>query len=297
MSETRIWEEYYEYAGIVRQDVRAGCEPRLIISKDCQNAIVLIHGLADSPFFMDAIGQYFHHTLGFNVFIPLLAGHGLKQPHNHKKATAEQWISNVDFAIQQAQASGENVTVSIGGLSAGGTLSVYQALFEPDRISGGVYLFSAALKLAEQYSHFQDFVLAGKPIELLIETLGETTPLVGANPYRYTRVAIEAAAQLLGLIQIINRKLETAALQQPTFISHSEADDTVDIRGMEMLSEKSTIVEFFRLQQHVSVPHASVVLKNDIVAEDGSLLEPENPFFHKMMDALHRFTKQHLNVI
>jgi esterase/lipase len=41
---------------------------------------VLIHGLTDSPYFMTAIGEYFFGNLGYNVYLPLLQCHGLKEP-------------------------------------------------------------------------------------------------------------------------------------------------------------------------------------------------------------------------
>ena len=71
--------------------IRPGCEPKIIdhgIKKN--NVIVLIHGLTDSPYFMEAIGERFA-LMGFNVLIPLLPGHGLKEPQGMKGVTLEQW--------------------------------------------------------------------------------------------------------------------------------------------------------------------------------------------------------------
>jgi esterase/lipase len=43
-------------------------------------AIVLVHGLTVSPYFMTAIGDHFFQNLRYNVYLPLLQCHGLKEP-------------------------------------------------------------------------------------------------------------------------------------------------------------------------------------------------------------------------
>ena len=49
--------------------------------------------------------------------------------------------------------------------------------------------------------------------------------------------------------------------------------------------------DFFLKNQ---IPHASVVLKEDVRANNGSPLEPKNPLFDEMMNAVYQFQKQHL---
>ena len=44
----------------------------------------------------------------------------------------------------------------------------------------------------------------------------------------------------------------------------------------------------------LGVPHASVVLENNVLAEDGSPLEPKNPFFDEMMNRVSLFVNQKL---
>ena len=83
--------------------------------------------------------------LGYDAYLPLLHCHGLKAPKGMQGVDLGEWKANVRFAIQ---AAAEKATrVSIGGLSTGGALSFYMACTKP-RITGDLYLFSAALDLA-----------------------------------------------------------------------------------------------------------------------------------------------------
>lgn len=84
-------------------------------------AIVLIHGLTDSPHFMTEIGQFFHQELGYNVYIPLLHCHGLIEPKGMEDVELSEWKANVGHAIKSAAAQCSHI--SIGGLSTGGTLA------------------------------------------------------------------------------------------------------------------------------------------------------------------------------
>jgi esterase/lipase len=83
-------------------------------------AIVLVHGLTDSPYFMTAIGDYFFQNLGYNVYLPLLQSHGLKEPKGMEGVALDEWKANVNFAVDIAASKAHQV--SIGGLSTGGAL-------------------------------------------------------------------------------------------------------------------------------------------------------------------------------
>jgi esterase/lipase len=141
------WNGYYSHFNKLETSVRDGCHPLIFRHGDrARNAIVLVHGLSDSPYFMRDIGEYFCAEMGFDVYVPLLRAHGLKEPQGMKDASAEAWKADVRFAVKEAKKSGGKV--SIGGLSTGGTLSVEIALNDENAIDGGIFLFSAALGLA-----------------------------------------------------------------------------------------------------------------------------------------------------
>ncbi|MDX2447728.1 MAG: hypothetical protein QNK29_11105, partial [Desulfobacterales bacterium] len=114
------WPEYeMEFPCFSGQALRPGCQPRkLLQNKPTEKAIVLVHGLTDSPFYMKAIGEYFYRSLGYNVYMPLLQCHGLKHPEGMMGVSLLQWKKNLRFAIRAAAENADRV--SIGGLSTGG---------------------------------------------------------------------------------------------------------------------------------------------------------------------------------
>lgn len=87
-----------------------------------RDALVLFLGLTDSPWFMRAIAEVMHHQGGMDVYVPLLQGHGLKQPNGMKEVSHQVWIRNAAWAIAQARRSARRL--SVGGLSTGGSVAV-----------------------------------------------------------------------------------------------------------------------------------------------------------------------------
>jgi pimeloyl-ACP methyl ester carboxylesterase len=219
------------------------------------DAIVLVHGLSDSPYFVCAIARRFH-AAGVNVVLPLLTGHGLKdpEPEIHLDHLEERWIEDVREAALLAQDLGERV--SIGGLSTGGTLSVYTAASAPELVDGGVFLFSAALDFATpgKVAAFAADLPPGLSSIQLLEWLSgqsyrriadglrskemaETIPI--NNPYRSWWS--DYAAFHLGLLR---RKtlalLDEKGMTQPLFIRHSADDGTAFPSGVRDLAQRQT---------------------------------------------------------
>ena len=55
------WMDYYdEFDYFAPIDVRDGCHPRIMLHDGpAKKAIVLVHGLSDSPYFVASIGRHF----------------------------------------------------------------------------------------------------------------------------------------------------------------------------------------------------------------------------------------------
>ncbi len=289
------WSAYYgRFSYFSPEKVRDGCYPRIMEHPEgIRKAVVLVHGLSDSPYFMTGIGEYFFSNLGYNVYMPLLQCHGLKEPDGMEDVDLEEWKANVSFAVNAA--ASKSAEVSVGGLSTGGTLSYLMGAVNP-KVNGSVYLFSAALNLAGG-----PFGLTGELKEMLLRTfladlLDNNQPLIGENPYRYNHIDLDGASQLARLIR------ETEALTcifspkfpfpKKMFAVHSESDTTADISAVEKLRNVSLQEQFsfFRIPKHLGVAHASVVLKDPIFS-CGKVLENSNPEFLNMMQALARFEK------
>ena len=197
------WPEYYQaFPGFSEKTVRVGCHPRKMLHPSgARQAIVLVHGLSDSPYFMSAIGEFFYNALGYNVYIPLLQGHGL-QTQGMVGVSLDQWLANVRFSIRTAAQDAEQI--SIGGFSMGGAISYYLACTDP-MLTADLYLFSAALGLPPGPcgipGWFKEWLLR-LPI---VQRLQPLRPMAGKNPYRYERVSLNSAAELAKLLLKINQ--------------------------------------------------------------------------------------------
>jgi esterase/lipase len=207
------WDDYYSqhFADqldhhVEKSDIREGCHPLIFQHGDHpRNAIVLVHGLTDSPYFMRDIGEYFCTEMGFDVYIPLLQAHGLKDPQDMKDASAEAWQQDVNFAVEAAMKSGGKV--SIGGFSTGGTLAVNLAISQPQLINGGVFLFAAALGLANAEGNLKELLLR-TPLAVFFDYLDNTNlanNFPSGNPYRYSKMDIGGAAELSKLIEKVDQ--------------------------------------------------------------------------------------------
>ncbi len=292
-----LWAEYcQEFPQITDQLIRPGCHPRkLLHEKPTDKAIVLVHGLTDSPFYMTAIAEYFHYVLGYNVYLPLLQCHGLKHPDGMAGVSLAHWKENVLYALRTA--AGNGARVSIGGLSTGGALGFYFACTDA-KITGDLYLFSAALGLAGGF-----WGILGGVVEFLlrlplVQLLDSKKPLVGSNPYRYDRVPLNSAKELSKLIAEINglwRLPQKKIAVKRIFAAWSEADRVINLKklnGLKKIVPDNQFVSFV-VPETARVDHACVVLKESVYAvgsqPGAEPLETANPFFARMMAALHRF--------
>ncbi len=300
------WLEYYKRFPYFSADmVRDGCHPRIMEHEGpMAKAIVLIHGLTDSPYFMTAIGDYFFRTLGYNVYLPLLQCHGLKEPKGMEGVALDEWKANVNFAVDLAASKAHQV--SIGGLSTGGALGFCIAVKNP-KINGALYLFSAALDLAGGISGvIGDLVgdlvgdlkerLLRTPVADVVDFFDNLKPLIGINPYRYARMDLDGARELSKLIEETDALISGFNPKEPfskrVFAAHSESDSTANITGIEDLQKISARGQFvfYRIPEAVRVSHVSLVLKEPIYAPgaaDGAKpLVEANPQFQHIMEAI-----------
>lgn len=294
-----LWREYYQaFPAFSVDTVRAGCHPRKMIhAAGAEQAVILVHGLSDSPFFMSAVGEYFHHALGYNVYLPLLQCHGLKCPQGMAGVALAEWLKNVRFAVDAA--SQEAVRLSIGGLSMGGALGYFLACLDP-AITGDLYLFSAALGLAAGPRFFPGWLKEWLLRLPLVQTLGDASPLVGNNPYRYNRISLNSAGELAHLIHKIDRLpwqfTDTGNPTRRVFAAWSESDRVISVGKLHALQRRIPADRFvpFVIPAIDHVEHACVVLKDSIHALGAEVgltppLECANPRFNEMLAAISGF--------
>lgn len=263
-----------------------------------------MHGLTDSPYYMKAIGEYFYKSLGYNVYMPLLQCHGLKDPEGMKWVSLLQWKKNLRFAIRAASENADRI--SIGGLSTGGGLSIYCGGTDPE-VSGDIYLFSPALGL-----YGGPCGVLGGVVELLLRSrfarfLDNGKPLVGSHPYRYDRVPINSATELSrlilevdGMLNIRQGAIDTVGTvgtihKKRIFAAWSECDRVINVQKISKLQAVIRGNKFvpFIIPKARQVDHACVVLNEPVYAINSrsgeAPLEEANPHFAEMMVALRSF--------
>ena len=302
MSDVRtshVWHEYFDRFDYLTLDaLREGNHPRILEhAAPVDKAIVLIHGLTDCPYVMSAIGEYFHEQLRYNVYMPLLHGHGLRDIESMEGTSLAMWKENAAFAVEVARLKAGHV--SIGGLSTGGALSLYTAAND-EGVTGDLYLFSAALDLAGGLwgiaGELKEWVLRTSIVKLM-DSFKEPGPLIGRNPYRYIRMDNDGAIELSKLIKetdeiIASHHISKNPFPLRVFAAHSDSDVRVDFEGVERLQQVTPADRFslFRIPAEQQVPHASIVLKDPIFAIDPTHAEPPleiaNPTFDAMMNAI-----------
>lgn len=308
----KFWQAYCEEVlKLDNQEIRPSCTPKLLDHGEKKtHSIVLIHGVSDSPFSVTAIGKKFYE-MGFNVLLPLLPGHGIKDPTKAMAAMTDQtlltqWKKSVEYAVAEAAKMGHQV--SIGGLSTGGALSTHYLINHPDKIQGGLFIFSAAL----DFGDFREILV--RKDSMFLEMIKkfrdkfkekERGSFVGNKPYGYSWVPSESSERLSELILEIEQKYPTKSqryndIKQPVFAVHSECDEAAGIDEVQLLinnhSQKQK-THFFRIKEDFFVTHFRVVLEENVYSLDNppQPLETKNPFFPEMIEQMKTFINQNIH--
>jgi len=258
------------------------------------HVIILTHGLSDSPYYMEAIGQRFFNA-GANVIFPLLYAHGLKYPDSAMQEWGlyHKWKSDIDATLTMAKMMGKHI--SLGGLSTGGALSLNALLRDPSQITGGLFLFSAAIEIGTLYENIGMLPLFQTYYRLKQEKIVG----YGPNPYKYPVFSNFSGLQLASLIRENKRLLKNTIIEQPVFAAHSIQDPSTLVSGVVNLLEthvkKGVAYLISNLDLDQPLAHGDLVLEKPIQLLPGyinyQVIQPRaNPKFNHMMDAaLHIF--------
>ncbi len=109
-------------------------------------SIVYIHGFSASPFESDSTPFQLAKALGCNLYLPLLAGHGLGGTESFAELTPNDLIKSAKEAVAIGQLIGDDVIVM--SCSTGGTLSIYLAGANKDMIDA-LIMYSPNIALAD----------------------------------------------------------------------------------------------------------------------------------------------------
>jgi carboxylesterase len=216
-------------------------------------AVVLLHGLTDSPRQFEALA-YLLHADGNNVFVPRFPRHGLYGSDAGALAalTASQLCRFADSVVSEAGGLGDSVLVL--GLSMGGTVAAWVA---QQRTVWRAVLVAPALEPGRIPS------LLDRPIVGLADRLPNVTrrsPREEARPDREPGFSTHAAAELLEL----GRSLLGDARRAPPRTRHivvlvNANDRTVKESAAEALArtwaQRGVAVSVFELADSLRLPH------------------------------------------
>lgn len=293
--------------------LRAGNGPRILYhGEKTPEVIILTHGFTDSPFYMQAIAESFFQE-GFNVILPLLPAHGLKEPDGviRDEQLDTRWRKTLDHSVEIAGLLGDRI--SIGGFSTGGVLGLNKMLRSPGQIEGGLFLFSAALSLGKWVDRVGNNEWVEWTISFFMDQ--EAVPGDGPDPYKYPVLPLSVASEIVEIIRENNQFLrKNAGWNSPVFAAHSKHDQTTPIRGVADFLDQyvpSGIGHFFEIEQEVM--HASLPLRESVpidLSKIGVDLKDEdcrkqkceewlrhvqaNPLFGEMMEQALQFFREQL---
>ncbi len=271
--------------------IKAGNHPRIFShGKLTNDVIILTHGLSDSPHYVKAIGEAFYQA-GCNVILTLLPGHGLKEADGkmEQEYLKKMWKHELDTAVKVGKSFGK--IISLGGFSTGACLALNKALRNPKTISGGLFLFSAALDLG-YVAHGSNYMPFAHTIARYTD---EKFKSIGTNPYRYPYINNAAGVEVVRLVDETWALLGDKKIKQPVFIAHSVHDARVHFTGIQNFITNNCNKAFtFLISENIA--HSQLVLKKDITLDLSKeygvrVSSGPNPKFNWMMENALRFFK------
>jgi carboxylesterase len=216
-------------------------------------AIVLLHGLTDSPRQFEAFA-YLLHGDGNNVYVPRLPEHGLRggDVGTLSALTAAQLRGVADSVVNEARGLGDSVVVL--GLSMGGTIGAWIA---QQRAVSRVVLIAPAIEPGRIPS------LLDRPLIGLADRLPAITrraPPDSARPDREVGFNLRAVAEILELgSSILGQAAREASRTRDIVVLVNASDRTVKESAAEALArnwlQHGAAVFVFELPDSLRLPH------------------------------------------
>jgi alpha-beta hydrolase superfamily lysophospholipase len=222
-----------------------------------KGAVLLLHGLTDSPYSMRALAELFAKR-GWYVVGLRLPGHGTA-PAALTRVTWQDWAAATRLAAKHLRAkTGPDVPLVIAGYSTGAALAVEYALAslqgEPLPRASGLVLLSPAIGVSPVA------VFAAWPARIARWTgwqkLAWTATPPEFDPYKYNGFTANAADQVYQLTQRIRRQIDALGKPggvtglPPVLAFQSVADATVSTAAVvdalfaKLASEGHALVAF-----------------------------------------------------
>lgn len=201
---------------------------------ESRGAVLLVHGLTDSPYMMRHVGEVFR-SQGYHVVLLRMPGHGTL-PSELIDVRWEDWYAAVLLAARHAAAlAGPDKPFLVSGFSTGAallTLYGVRALDDPAlRQPDGYYLLSAAIGISP-FAVLTN-VVSGLAFLPPFEKSRWLDVLPEYEPYKYNSFPVNAANQVHSLTRVLREELEDAGERgqldgmAPVVVFQSVVDSTV----------------------------------------------------------------------
>ncbi|MDO6407195.1 alpha/beta hydrolase [Pantoea phytobeneficialis] len=204
-----------------------------------RGAVVLLHGLTDSPYSMRYLAEDYRQQ-GFVAVVPRLPGHGTA-PGALTRVNWEQWLAVTRLAVREAtRRAGKAVPLHLVGYSNGGALAMkyaLDALNDPAlRQPQQIVLLSPMIGVTT-FARFAG--LAGLPSVLpAFAKAAWLNVMPEFNPYKYNSFPVKAARQSWLLTQALQQQILLQSHHQglaslaPVLTFQSVMDSTVSTRAV-----------------------------------------------------------------
>jgi len=209
--------------------------------------IIIVHGLAEHS------GRYIHvikhlTDAGYVVWAFDLRGHGRSEGHRSFVKSFDDYLSDLDLALDRARKEFPNLPLFLFGHSMGGAVTTLYTITRKPAING-LLLSAASLQISAAVSPFlvkiaplisalfpkmKTIVLDGSAISrdpVIVQSYND-------DPLNYRRgIPARTGAELNAAIRRIQTRMET--IEVPLLIMHGTIDRLADIVGSQLLFEKA----------------------------------------------------------
>jgi esterase/lipase len=185
-----------------------------------ENGVLLIHGLLDSTYTMQYLGQFFQQKC-FVVYIVLLPGHGTV-PGDLLHVSYHDWVNVTHFAVTRLTPQVKNTFIM--GYSLGGLLAINEVLESPGLFKAAI-LFGPALGINSPYTSLV------RPVYELSQFVPRLQWLSLRNDdinVRYESYPVNSVYQIIKLMNKVHSQLSRRSIEVPIFMQQSADDMTID---------------------------------------------------------------------
>ncbi len=242
--------------------LRAGNESRLIWADSSQQkteyAMLFLHGFSASPMSGDPVIPDIAKRYGCNLYIPLLAGHGIDDIESFKDITPKDLIESAKEAIAIAQKLGDKVILLSS--STGSTLATYLAAHNPELVHS-ILMYSPNIDINDPNSKLLTYPWG---LQIARKVMGGNhrsfTLNRGGEQYWTTQYRLEGVVALRSLINETMTQSTFEKLKMPIFCAYwyeneEKRDMVISIDAIHQFFDQISTPE--PLQESVSVNSAA----------------------------------------